>query len=199
MSYKLKRPLDIAGSLILGVGTLPLQGIIALAIKTQGILKKEYEGPIIYSAPRIDENGNIFYMHKFRTMKRGADKELETLLAQYSEVNFIESDYRVTPVGRFLRRFSLDELPQFYDVFRGYMSLVGPRPRNTDETIHLMTRGFTEVVRKKPGLTSVACINGRRDLSLEEAAQNDSRYQPTLQEDLHILWRTLTDAWYRGK
>ena len=199
MTYRLKRPLDIAGALTLGFVTLPIQLAVAGSIYLEGLINPKYKRPIVYKAQRSSKNGSSFKMYKFSSMIKKADEELDNLLLQYGHVNNIQDDPRVTPIGRILRKFSLDELPQFVNVLKGDMSLVGSRPRSLQETIDLITKGFIEVVKTNPGMTSLACVNGRRDLNLEQMAEYDSTYEPSIKGDLSILWKTLTHAWYRGK
>jgi lipopolysaccharide/colanic/teichoic acid biosynthesis glycosyltransferase len=133
-------------------------------------------------------------MYKFRSMRDGADAQLQQLLAQNEGSGLLfkmRHDPRVTPVGRWLRRFSLDELPQLFNVLGGSMSLVGPRPPLPQE----VERYDTSIRRRllvKPGLTGLWQISGRSDLSWEESVRLDLRYVEnwTLALDLLILWKT---------
>jgi lipopolysaccharide/colanic/teichoic acid biosynthesis glycosyltransferase len=138
--------------------------------------------------------GKRYTMLKFRSMVDGADAKLTELLAQNEGAGLLfkmRSDPRVTPVGRWLRRFSLDELPQLFNVLGGSMSLVGPRPPLPQE----VERYDTSTRRRllvKPGLTGLWQISGRSDLSWEESVRLDLRYVEnwTLALDLLILWKT---------
>jgi lipopolysaccharide/colanic/teichoic acid biosynthesis glycosyltransferase len=138
--------------------------------------------------------GKRYTMFKFRSMVNGADAKLSELLAQNEGAGLLfkmRSDPRVTPVGRWLRRFSLDELPQLFNVLGGSMSLVGPRPPLPQE----VERYDTSTRRRllvKPGLTGLWQISGRSDLSWEESVRLDLRYVEnwTLALDLLILWKT---------
>ncbi|MBS3146302.1 sugar transferase [Candidatus Woesearchaeota archaeon] len=198
MSYKLKRPIDLVGSLILGTLTIPLQAIITTSIVAEGLISKKYRRPIIYKSQRVGKKLKVFDMYKFSSMVQGADKGLSELISQYGHVNHIIEDPRVTPIGRILRRYSLDELPQFFNVLKGEMSLVGNRPRSPEEIIELMTKGHTEVAYLSPGITSEACINGRRKLNIEEMLKYDINYKPTILTDAKILCKTALKAWYEG-
>jgi lipopolysaccharide/colanic/teichoic acid biosynthesis glycosyltransferase len=133
-------------------------------------------------------------MYKFRSMVDGADAKLSELLASNEGQGLLfkmRDDPRVTPIGRWLRRFSLDELPQLFNVLGGSMSLVGPRPPLPQE----VERYDTSIRRRllvKPGLTGLWQISGRSDLSWEESVRLDLRYVEnwTLALDLLILWKT---------
>jgi len=191
-----KRLLDIilalTGLLLMAV---PM-ALIALAIKLDS------PGPIIFRQTRVGQNGRLFQIYKFRTMIDGAEK----LLSQLVDLNTLgqpafklKDDPRVTRVGRFLRRYSLDELPQLVNVLRGEMSLVGPRP----EEVALVER-YTDDQRRrlavKPGMTGPMQINGRGDLSFEQRLTLELDYieHYSLRRDLAILARTLPTVW-RGE
>jgi exopolysaccharide biosynthesis polyprenyl glycosylphosphotransferase len=151
-------------------------------------------GPILYRQERVGVHGRSFTMLKFRSMVADADQRL----AQVQDVNFgdgllfkARQDPRVTPIGRWLRRLSLDELPQLLNVLGGSMSLVGPRPPLPSE----VARYDNSVRRRllvKPGLTGLWQISGRSDLAWEEAVRLDLRYVEnwSLAADLAILWKT---------
>jgi lipopolysaccharide/colanic/teichoic acid biosynthesis glycosyltransferase len=151
-------------------------------------------GPVLYRQERVGAYGARYTMYKFRSMRDGADAQLQQLLAQNEGSGLLfkmRHDPRVTPVGRWLRRFSLDELPQLFNVLGGSMSLVGPRPPLPQE----VERYDTSIRRRllvKPGLTGLWQISGRSDLSWEESVRLDLRYVEnwTLALDLLILWKT---------
>jgi exopolysaccharide biosynthesis polyprenyl glycosylphosphotransferase len=151
-------------------------------------------GPVLYRQERVGADGRRYTMLKFRSMVDGADDKLQELLALNETDGLLfkmRQDPRVTPVGRWLRRFSLDELPQLFNVLGGSMSLVGPRPPLVTE----VERYDTSVSRRllvKPGLTGLWQISGRSDLSWEESVRLDLRYVEnwTLALDLLILWKT---------
>ncbi len=151
-------------------------------------------GPVLYRQERVGVNGRTFTMLKFRSMVVDADRKLDELRAANISDGLLfklRDDPRVTPVGRWLRRLSLDELPQLFNVLGGTMSLVGPRPPLPGE----VARYDSSVSRRllvKPGLTGLWQISGRSDLPWEEAVRLDLRYVEnwSLATDLLILWKT---------
>ncbi|MEO0292634.1 MAG: sugar transferase [candidate division WOR-3 bacterium] len=167
----------------------PLFLVIAVSIKLTS------KGPVIYKQKRVGLKGKIFTMFKFRTMFENADEMKGSLayLNKMDKVVFkIKDDPRVTKVGRVLRRFSLDELPQLFNVLRGDLSLVGPRPPIPEEV-----KEYEDWQRKrlaiKPGLTSLWLIKGRSDLSFEEWMRLDLEYinNWSLSLDFLILLKTI--------
>jgi exopolysaccharide biosynthesis polyprenyl glycosylphosphotransferase len=154
-------------------------------------------GPALFTQTRVGKDGHSFQMYKFRTMVVDAEKRrTELLTSNDSEGNVLfklRRDPRVTAVGAHLRRLSLDELPQLFNVFLGHMSLVGPRPALPDEA-----EKYAEHVRRrlvvKPGLTGLWQVNGRSDLSWEESVRLDLRYVEnwSFALDLQILWKTIS-------
>jgi exopolysaccharide biosynthesis polyprenyl glycosylphosphotransferase len=177
------------GLAALGVlAVLPLLIAIGIAVRLSG------PGPVLYRQERVGVNGRTFTMLKFRSMVVDADQELEQLRAANMSDGVLfkmRDDPRVTPVGRWLRRLSLDELPQLFNVLAGTMSLVGPRPPLPLE----VERYDPHVLRRllvKPGLTGLWQISGRSDLSWEEAVRLDLRYVEnwSLALDMLILWKT---------
>jgi exopolysaccharide biosynthesis polyprenyl glycosylphosphotransferase len=154
-------------------------------------------GPALFTQMRVGKDGHSFRMYKFRTMVVDAEERRDELLASNdSEGNVLfklRRDPRVTAVGAHLRRLSLDELPQLFNVFLGQMSLVGPRPALPDEA-----EKYAEHVRRrlvvKPGLTGLWQVNGRSDLSWEESVRLDLRYVEnwSFALDLQILWKTIS-------
>ena len=175
----------VAG-LLLFVVTYP---IIAIAIKLDS------RGPVIYSQKRIGLNGRPFTFYKYRSMSHEGHKPYETPKLDpehFKTFVFITPTSRLTRVGRFLRATSLDELPNFWNVLRGDMRLVGPRP----EIPELVDQYPPEYHRRhevKPGITGLAQISGRADLTYEETMKYDLEYvkNHSLGRDLAILWRTL--------
>jgi exopolysaccharide biosynthesis polyprenyl glycosylphosphotransferase len=184
----LKGALDRVGAACALVLISPVLLAIAVAVKLSG------PGPVLYRQERVGAYGARYTMLKFRSMVDGADARLTELLAQNEGQGLLfkmRQDPRVTPVGRWLRRFSLDELPQLLNVLGGSMSLVGPRPPLPQE----VERYDTSIRRRllvKPGLTGLWQISGRSDLSWEESVRLDLRYVEnwTLALDLLILWKT---------
>jgi len=192
----LKRGLDIVISAVTLVLFLPLLAVIALAVELDG------RGPVIFSQWRAGRSGRPFRMHKFRTMVDNAEEMLPQLvrLDELPEPVFkLEHDPRVTRVGRVLRRWSLDELPQLVNVLRGEMSLVGPRP----EQVEVVDRYSPEQCLRlvvKPGLTGPMQVYGRGELGLAErlTVERDYIENLTLGRDVRILAMTAS-AVFRGK
>jgi exopolysaccharide biosynthesis polyprenyl glycosylphosphotransferase len=161
---------------------------LAVAVRLSG------PGPVLYRQERVGVNGRMFTILKFRSMVVDAEKRLEDIRdASISDglLFKMRDDPRVTPVGRWMRRLSLDELPQLFNVLGGTMSLVGPRPPLPSE----VARYDSQVQRRllvKPGLTGLWQISGRSDLPWEEAVRLDLRYVEnwSLSLDLRIMWRT---------
>lgn len=186
-----KRCLDIAGGLL---GTLilsPLLLLIALAVKADS------RGPVFFSQDRAGLGGRRFRMHKFRTMRVGADAEKESLAhlnhTGDSRLFKIPNDPRITRVGTFLRRWSLDELPQIWNVLRGEMSLVGPRPFFESDLEDYEAHHYRRL-GAKPGLTGLWQVSGRSSvIDFEEVVQLDRQYieQWSIWLDLSILLRTI--------
>jgi len=163
---------------------------IALAVKA------ESRGPVLFRQIRVGRNGRTFQMYKFRSMVTDAERLLPTLEGE-SDGNGVlfkkKLDPRVTRVGRVLRRCSIDELPQLFNVLRGDMSLVGPRPPLPSEVERY---GGVDMHRRflvKPGLTGLWQVSGRSNLSWEDSVRIDVRYVEnwTLTFDLMILWKTI--------
>jgi len=155
-------------------------------------------GPIFYSHRRIGRNGAFFSMWKFRTMCENSAEVLEEYLArhpqaraEWSRTHKLRYDPRVTRIGRFLRRYSLDELPQLWNVLAGKMTLVGPRPIVAAE-VEKYGDGFRFYRRVKPGLTGLWQVSGRSQLTYPERVQMDCDYVErwSMQRDFVILLRT---------
>lgn len=186
-----KRLFDIAGSAVLLVILSPIMMLIALAIIADS------GWPILYISRRIGQSGRRkIPMLKFRSMIRNADLQkqgLQSLNARSDGPLFkVRNDPRVTRVGRFIRRWTLDEWPQLLNVLLGHLSLVGPRPHlpeEVDRYSHLERRVFAV----KPGMTGLAQISGRSDLKFEDEVRLDLQYieEWNLLLDLWILWRTV--------
>jgi len=185
----LKRLSDLVFAVLFGLVALPLMALIALAIRLDS------PGPLIYSQTRVGRNGKPFQCHKFRSMVNGAHSLLHTVadLNQASGPLFkARHDPRQTRVGRFLRRFSLDELPQLYNVLRGEMSLIGPRPNLPQEVEH-----YHEWHKKRlsanPGMTGLWQVSGRSELTFDEMVLLDIYYVEnwSLALDFSILLRSM--------
>ncbi|MDP9193647.1 MAG: sugar transferase [Acidobacteriota bacterium] len=186
----LKRALDVAVSLLVLALAGPAIGIAALAIRSTS------PGSVLFKQKRIGLNGRMFTLYKFRTMIEDAHARREEV-AHLNEMNGpafkAKDDPRVTPVGRFLRRFSLDEIPQLWNVLKGDMSLVGPRPPIPEE-VASYHRWHRRRLSMKPGLTCLWQVSGRNDIQdfdrwMKLDLQYIDNWSPTL--DLKILLRTI--------
>ncbi|WP_241549266.1 sugar transferase [Gordonia alkanivorans] len=176
-----------AGTLILMLA--PVFAAVAIAVKTDS------RGPIFYRAPRVGINNTSFEMWKFRSMVQDADKLKAELRAVNEGAGLLfkmREDPRVTRVGAFIRRYSLDELPQLFNVLGGTMSLVGPRPPLPVEVEQYDGRVARRML-VKPGITGLWQVSGRSDLSWEESVRLDLSYVEnwSIMQDLTILWRTV--------
>ncbi len=185
----LKRLLDLAIILLLSIPTLLVMAAIAIAIKLDS------EGPIIYTSPRVGRDGKLFMMYKFRSMVSNADEQKEAL-RELNEADGplfkIKQDPRQTRVGRLLRRLSLDELPQLFNVLSGEMSLVGPRPPLPEE-VELYKPWHRQRLAVVGGMTGLWQVSGRSDLSFDELCMLDIYYIEnwTLGLDIRILLQTI--------
>jgi lipopolysaccharide/colanic/teichoic acid biosynthesis glycosyltransferase len=183
-----KRIMDLTLSLLAMPIVLPLFVIIALAIKIESP-----GGPVIFTQNRTGKSGRRFKMYKFRTMVPNAE-ELKKQLAHLNELQWpdfkITNDPRVTRVGKFLRKTSLDELPQIINVIRGDMSLVGPRPTSFDASTYQLWQ--TARLDVKPGLTGLWQVYGRGNTEFDERLRLDILYieHHCLGLDIEILVRT---------
>jgi O-antigen biosynthesis protein WbqP len=178
----LKRPFDI---LVAAVGLVllsPLLAALAAAVRL------ESRGPALHWSRRIGRDNRLFRMPKFRTMRTGAPDVATHLLD--------DPDHWVTPLGRLLRRSSLDELPQLWSVLTGKMSLVGPRPALFSQDDLVALRTAAGVHRLRPGVTGWAQINGRDELPIAEKARLDGEYlaRRSLAFDLRIIIATVRAA-----
>lgn len=185
-----KKAFDFFVSLILIVLLSPLLLIIAILIKFNSA------GPVFFSSRRVGMKGIDFNFYKFRSMVKNADK-LKNELAERNEVEDkimfkIKNDPRITRVGRFLRKYSLDELPQLFNVLIGNMSLVGPRPPLPDE-VEKYGSNHIDRLSIKPGITGLSQIKGRSDLSFSRWVRWDIWYinNWSFGLDLKILWETI--------
>lgn len=186
----LKRAFDIVGSSLLLVVLSPVFLIAAIAIRVDG------PGSIFFHQERIGRGGQTFGMLKFRSMVADADDQLATLLDLQGDAGTplfkINDDPRITGVGRFFRRHSIDELPQLVNVFLGHMSLVGPRPQRASE-VALYDDFAHRRLLVKPGMSGLWQVSGRSSLSWEETVRLDLYYVEnwSLMQDLIILFRTI--------
>ncbi|MET0448068.1 MAG: sugar transferase [Aeromicrobium sp.] len=186
----IKRLVDIAGALALILVTLPLMLGTAVAVATTS------PGGFLYRQERVGRGGQQFSMLKFRSMRVDADSELQALLAAQGSSDRplfkVQQDPRVTRVGAFIRRYSLDELPQFFNVLLGDMSLVGPRPQRPAE-VALYDDFASRRHIVKPGVSGLWQVSGRSTLAWDDAIRLDLSYIDnwSLTGDLVILWRTV--------
>lgn len=189
LQLMLKRALDVGISMVLLFLAAPVLSLVALGIKISS------RGSVLFRQTRCGLNGREFTLYKFRTMVEGAEERQRELL-HLNEMNGpvfkVRRDPRVTGLGRLLRRFSLDEMPQLWNVLRGDMSLVGPRPPIPEEVAQYQ-RWQRRRLAMKPGLTCLWQISGRNDLDFNRWMELDLEYidswTPSL--DLKILWKTI--------
>ena len=186
--HLLKRSVDLVGGLLAIILLSPLMLVLGL------LIRRDSPGPIIFRQERVGRDGSSFEIYKFRSMSVDAEEKLHDLV-DHNEGSGplfkLHDDPRVTRVGRWLRRYSLDELPQFFNVVKGQMSLVGPRPPLPSEVA--MYDGSTH--RRlfiKPGVTGLWQVSGRSDLDWQESVRLDLYYVEnwSLTGDLMIMWRT---------
>ncbi|WP_306534131.1 sugar transferase [Geobacter sp.] len=171
----MKRPFDLSLVLFVLIITTPLLAVVALAVWLTS------PGPVLYWSDRVGRNNRIFKMPKFRTMRTDTPAVATHLLN--------DPDRYLTPIGKFLRKTSLDELPQLYSILKGDMSFVGPRPAlfNQDDLVSLRTE--KGIHRLTPGLTGWAQINGRDELPIPVKVEYDAYYlkKHSILFDLKIL------------
>jgi exopolysaccharide biosynthesis polyprenyl glycosylphosphotransferase len=184
-----KRSADLLVLLLLSPIWLPVFGLVALAVRLDS------PGPIFYSATRVGENGVRFKMRKFRSMIPDADRQRELLITTHKldpRHPKIKDDPRVTRVGRFIRRTSLDELPNLLNVLAGHMSLVGPRPPTPDE-VELYAPWHMQRLQVRPGMTGLWQVSGRSDIPFDEMCLLDIYYIEnwSIQMDARILLMTI--------
>ena len=190
MSGVMKRALDIVGSLAFLIVFSPLYLVLTLLIKLEG------PGPVFFGQTRVGRFGQEFQMHKFRSMRPDAEAEFENLHAQNQHADGVtfkmKNDPRITRVGKWLRRFSLDELPQFFDVLKGDMSLVGPRPPTPREVL-LYTPADRRRLAVQPGLTCFWQVGGRSNIDFSGQVKLDVQYIETagFWVDIKILAQTV--------
>lgn len=175
-----KRTIDIIGGVTGIITLIPL----TLAIYIAKLIKND-KTPIFYLQKRIGKDGKIFTMYKYSSMVVDADKKLEQYLnenknakEEYEKYKKLKEDPRVTPIGGFLRKTSLDEFPQFINVLKGEMSLVGPRPYLMREK-NEMGRSYHAIIKCKPGITGFWQVNGRSNVDFQERIKMDIEYVNT--------------------
>lgn len=176
--YKIiKRAIDIFASIIGIIILLPITILIWIA----NILVKD-NGPVFFKQERIGKDGEFFKLYKYRSMVVEADDKLSKYLAEneeareeYKKYKKLKNDPRITKVGKFIRNTSIDEFPQFINVLKGQMTLVGPRPYLPRE-INDMGESFNEIIKVKPGLTGLWQVNGRSETTFEDRLRIDKEY-----------------------
>ncbi|MDM0109799.1 sugar transferase [Variovorax sp. J22R24] len=188
----LKRSVDIMGALSFFVFLGPLYLLVAAAVLVGT------GGPVHYGQTRLGQGGRPFRCYKFRSMVEGADQVLEQHLqndtaarTRWQEFQKLDDDPRITPVGRVIRKLSLDELPQFFNVLKGDMSLVGPRPCMVRQR-SLYGRSWAHYCQMRPGITGLWQVSGRNRLPYAHRVALDARYASewSLRLDAKILART---------
>lgn len=193
-----KRIIDVVGALVGVVALIPLTIIIYIT----RIVLKENDGPIFYDQLRIGKDGKVFKMYKYRSMVIGADEKLfkyleenEEARKEYKEYKKLKDDPRITKIGKFLRKTSLDEFPQFINVLKGDMSLVGPRPYLPREKED-MGEYYTYIIKSRPGITGYWQIAGRSDVTFDDRLKMDYDYNKnrSLKTDLKILVKTVLNV-----
>ena len=203
-----KRLLDILISVVALIIFSPVILLTAIAIKTNT------KGPLLADTPpRVGEGGDSFRMYKFRSMVANAhgmltsDPKYKSLLDEYKKGGYkLKGDPRITPVGRFIRKYSLDEIPQFVNVLRGDMSVVGPRAYYQDELRDQQkkyphTRDAVKIVLSvKPGITGVWQVSGRSDINFDKRIQLDAHYakKRSIIYDIILILKT-PKAMFSGK
>lgn len=182
-----KRSFDILAALGGLIFLSPVMIVLAVLIRFQD------GGPAIFAHTRIGKNGRPFKCYKFRSMVMDAQQRLEALLAsdpdaaeEWRRDQKLRNDPRVTALGRFIRKSSLDELPQLFNILKGDMSVVGPRPIITDEMVRYGSH-IEEYLSVTPGVTGLWQVSGRNDVSYDERVQMDARYART--------WTVAGDVW----
>lgn len=187
----LKRVFDLLMATVAGIIFLPVLALIAVLVKATS------RGPVIYSQPRVGRNRRIFHACKFRTMVEDADQVLDSHLARFPERQLewrinrkLRNDPRLTRTGRFLRRTSLDELPQLWNILRGDMGLVGPRPIAEDELVRY-GESIELYAKVLPGITGLWQVSGRNNTTYEERVHFDEYYVRN--------WSVWLDLWIVGR
>lgn len=192
VQFIIKRILDFLLSLIGIVILIPLYLILYVAIKVDS------KGPAIFKQIRVGKDGKNFTIYKFRTMIVNADKKSELKINPEDLGNFVfqsKSDNRITKVGSFLRKTSLDELPQLFNVLIGNMSLVGPRPEIPD-VVKYYPKEYAQRLLVVPGITGLAQVSGRGEIELGKTVFYDLTYikKFSVFYDIKILFKTVTSV-----
>lgn len=189
-----KRCFDIVFSLMVLILISPLYLFLAIVVKCSS------KGPIFYASKRVGMGGKTIYCWKFRSMFQNADQKLSSLLESNPEMkkewqeNFkLKNDPRITKVGHLLRKTSLDELPQFWNVLKGDLSTVGPRPLSATEVLVVIEKGRSKMFSVRPGLTGIWQTSGRSLVPFEHRIQIEEEYieKQSFILDLLIILKTI--------
>lgn len=192
LSSRSKRLLDFSVALLLGLLVAPLALMLFVVLTLFG-------GHPLFAHERIGKGGVKFRCYKFRTMIKGAEQKLELLLeedpiarASWAAHQKLDKDPRITTFGAFLRKSSLDEIPQLVNVLRGEMSIVGPRPI-TEGELYRYKRSQRYYLKNKPGITGIWQCSGRNDVSYSTRVAMDRKYhnEASVCFDVYIMWRTI--------
>jgi exopolysaccharide production protein ExoY len=196
---KTKRIFDITFSFAALLFFLPLGIVIGVLIKLSS------PGPIFYSSKRVGRGGETIDCWKFRTMCMGADEKLKKILAENPKLKKewdtyfkLKDDPRINTIGRFLRKTSLDELPQFWNVLRGDLSVVGPRPVTQEEVRKYFKDKAEKILSVRPGLTGIWQTSGRNLLTFDERIQLEEQYidRQSFLLDLRIIFKTIPHLFF---
>lgn len=189
-----KRGFDLLFSLLVLVLASPLFLLIILLIKLTS------SGPIFYRQTRIKKGGKSFICYKFRTMYKNADHSLQQMLrndpdkqAEWKKFFKLKNDPRITPLGNFLRKTSLDELPQFWNVLKGDLSVVGPRPVLKQEVQEYYKEHAGKILSVRPGITGIWQVSGRNHLCMQQRIKMELAYveKRTFWLDLYLIVKTI--------
>jgi len=195
-----KRIFDIVISLVGLIFLFPIFLITIIAIRIDS------KGKAIFTQYRIGVNGKLFKLYKFRSMVLNADKVLFEMLEndaeiakEYKKNKKLENDPRITRVGKFIRKFSIDELPQLLNVLKGDMSLIGNRPYLPRE-IEDMGKYYDDIITSKPGLTGLWQVSGRNDISFKERLKIEAKYSEIMNAglDVEIFFKTFKAVFGRN-
>ena len=189
-----KRMIDIIGAIVGIIFLIPTTIAVCLARK----ISKEDKGPVFYEQLRYGKNGKVFRLYKFRSMCIGADEKLKRYLEENEEIrkefqktHKLQNDPRITKIGNFLRKTSLDELPQVINILKGEMSFVGPRPV-VEKEVEDYGKNKDKFLSVKPGLTGYWQVNGRSNTTYEERMEMELYYVDncSLWLDIKIFFKT---------
>jgi undecaprenyl-phosphate galactose phosphotransferase len=188
-----KRVFDIFCSLLLLILGLPVFFLCALSVKISS------RGPVFYGHRRVGLGGKPFVCWKFRTMFIDAETRWEQLVLdpvlsqEWNRYYKLKVDPRVTPIGHYLRKFSLDELPQIFNVLKGDMSMVGPRPLTEHEVVHFLKEKSCKILSLRPGLTTIWIVKGRNRFTLKQRMRWEELYvdKHSFILDCRLIWETI--------